>query len=78
MSAENTLAINASGQEVLRGLTFDESQFLIDCAGQPPKDAAQDRGSELALKHEKAWLRIATVDEESTSDEERPPIVAKF
>jgi hypothetical protein len=79
LADEGLLAINSSGQEVLHGLSFEESQFLVDCAAQPANDAATlDRCNDLALRHERARLRIATVDDESTGDEERPVIAAKF
>ncbi|MET3441532.1 hypothetical protein ABIC94_002290 [Variovorax paradoxus] len=65
LSAENLLAINSHGQEILHGLDFDESQLLVDCKEQTPADASmQERCAELVLKHERARLRIATVDDE--------------
>jgi hypothetical protein len=68
LSAENLLAINSHGQEVLHGLDFDESQLLVDCREQPPPDAStQERCAELVIRHERARLRIATVDDERTA-----------
>ena len=65
LSAENLLAINSHGQEVLHGLDFDESQLLLDCKQQPPADAStQEQCANLVVKHERARLRIATVDDE--------------
>jgi hypothetical protein len=67
LSAENLLAINSHGQEVLHGLDFDESQLLVDCR-EPPADAStQERCAELVIRHERARLRIATVDDERTA-----------
>jgi hypothetical protein len=68
LAADNLLAINSHGQEVLHGLDFAESQLLVDCSGEPPSDAAlRERCAELVVKHERARLRIATVDDESTA-----------
>ena len=39
---------------------------------------AIDRCTELALKHERARLRIATADDESTANSERPVLALKF
>ena len=65
MSAENLLALNSHGQEVLHGLDFEESQLLVDCSDRPSADASmQRRCAELVIKHERARLRIATVDDE--------------
>jgi len=65
LSAENLLAINSNGQEVLHGLDFDESQLLVNCREQPATDASmQERCAQLVIKHERARLRIATVDDE--------------
>lgn len=76
------LAINARSQEVLQGLTFEESQFLIDFddgvhgAGDV---ASMERREELALRHEQARLRIARADDESSAAEEpRPSVASKF
>ena len=65
LSAENLLALNSHGQEVLHGLDFEESQLLVDCSDRPPADTSmQQRCAELVIKHERARLRIATVDDE--------------
>lgn len=76
------LAINARSQEVLQGLTFEESQFLVDFddGGQGAGDAASmERREELALRHEQARLRIARADDESSATEEpRPSVASKF
>lgn len=80
--ADGLLAINARSQEVLHGLTFEESQFLIDFDdddGAAADDPSQERRSELSLRHEQARLRIATADDESSADEEqRPRAATKF
>ena len=68
LAAENLLAINSHGQEVLHGLDFDESQLLVECREGPPADASmQERCAQLVIKHERARLRIATVDDERTA-----------
>ncbi|WP_093012725.1 hypothetical protein [Variovorax sp. OV700] len=68
LSAENLLALNSHGQEVLHGLDFEESQLLVDCSDRPPADASlQQRCAELVIRHERARLRIATVDDERTA-----------
>ncbi|MDR6428197.1 hypothetical protein J2738_004352 [Variovorax paradoxus] len=65
LSADNLLAINSHGQEVLHGLDFDESQLLVDCSEQQPTDpSTRERCAQLVIKHERARLRIATVDDE--------------
>jgi hypothetical protein len=67
--ADGLLAINARSQEVLHGLTFEESQFMIDFGEKGTSDAkALERSGELALRHERARLRIATADDESGAD----------
>lgn len=69
--ADGVLAINARDEEILQGLSFDESQFMLDFDESPSSGAdALDRHSELALKHEQARLKIATADDESSADEE--------
>jgi hypothetical protein len=76
---DNHLAINSRDQEVLCGLTFEESQFLIDCGEVPQRDtAAMDRCDDLLRKHERARLRIAIADDESSADELRRPLTAKL
>lgn len=68
LAAENLLAINSHGQEVLHGLDFEESQLLVNCSEGLPSDASvQERCAELVIKHERARLRIATVDDERTA-----------
>ena len=68
LSSDNLLAINSQGQEVLHGLDFAESQLLVDCSERPPADASmQEHCAELVIKHERARLRIATVDDERTA-----------
>ncbi len=63
--ADNLLAINSHGQEVLHGLDFAESQLLVDCSETQPEDPAwRERCAALMIKHERARLRIATVDDE--------------
>ena len=68
LSADNLLAINSHGQEVLHGLDFAESQLLVDCSERPPTDASmQEQCARLVIKHERARLRIATVDDERSA-----------
>jgi len=68
LSADNLLAINSHGQEVLHGLDFAESQLLVDCSEQQPTDPSmQEQCAKLVIKHERARLRIATVDGERTA-----------
>ena len=68
LSAENLLALNSHGQEVLHGLDFEESQLFVDCSERRSADAAvQQQCAELVIKHERARLRIATVDDERTT-----------
>jgi len=80
--SDGLLAINARSQEVLQGLTFEESQFLIDFDDddQGAADAASmERRGELALRHEQARLRIARADDESSAaEEQRPRVASKF
>ncbi len=69
--ADGLLAINSRSQEVLHGLTHEESQFLIDFDDMTPGDAATlERRCQLALRHEQARLRIAFADDEGSADEE--------
>ncbi|MDQ0086464.1 hypothetical protein J2W35_006846 [Variovorax boronicumulans] len=71
LRADGLLAINAKSQEVLHGLTFEESQFLIDFGEETPGDTPMpERLAEFALRHEQARLRIAMADDESSADEE--------
>ena len=67
LTAENLLAINSHGQEILHGLDFDESQLFVDCGERPADASTQQRCAELVIKHERARLRIATVDDERTA-----------
>ena len=77
LSARSLLAINAKGQEVLHGLSFDESQFFVDCARSMPSGAAElDRYADLSRRHEAARFKIATVDDESSGEEDGPPRLA--
>ncbi|MDQ0040743.1 MULTISPECIES: hypothetical protein [Variovorax] len=69
--ADSLLAINSRNQEILHGLTHEESQFLIDFDDDTPNDATTlERRCELALRHEQARLRIAVADDEGSADEE--------
>lgn len=74
LSARNALAINSKGEEILHGLSFEESQFMIDCAD---KDAdrmtqqEQDRYADLVLRHERICLKNASADDEVFKDERR-------
>lgn len=80
--ADGLLAINARSQEVLHGLSFEESQFLIDFdddAQAPGDEPSLERRAELARRFEQARLRLATADDESSADEEqRPRAATKF
>ncbi|MEZ2299328.1 hypothetical protein [Variovorax sp. RCC_210] len=67
--AGGVLAINARSEEVLHGLTLKESQFLMDLGDGSLSDrTARDGQGGLTLQHEHAWLRIATADDESSSN----------
>lgn len=71
------LALNSKGQEVLHGLNFEESQFYVDCTRDLPSGGAElDRYADLSRRHEAARFRIASVDDESTGEDERPPKLA--
>lgn len=69
---DGLLAINSHSEEVLHGLTHEESQFLIDAgeAAEPGDGAALERRWALALRHEQARMRIALADDEGSADEE--------
>lgn len=65
-----TLAISEALRAQLSAdnLDFTESQLLVDCSEQPPTDAStQEQCARLVIKHERARLRIATVDDESNA-----------
>ncbi|MCY1232129.1 hypothetical protein D9M72_446050 [compost metagenome] len=69
--ADGLLAINSHSQEVLHGLTHEESQFLMDFDDKTPGDATtRERRCELALRHEQARMRLARADDEGSADEE--------
>ena len=73
-SDRSLLAINSKGQEVLHGLNFDESQFFVECMREMPSGAAElDRYADLSRRHEAARLKLASVDDESTGEEDGPP-----
>jgi len=73
LASENLLALNSRDQEILHGLSFDESQFLIDCGEDPPADTAdRERCGDLIRRHERARLRIATADDEGSASEAGP------
>ncbi len=80
--ADGLLAINARSQEVLHGLSFEESQFLIDFDDDEPSASGArslERRGELSLRHERARLRIARADDESSAaEEQRPRAASKF
>jgi hypothetical protein len=77
LSARSGLAIDAKGQEVLQGLNAEESRFFAACMQQTPsKPAARERYAELMVRHEAARLRLASVDDESTGEEDGPPRLA--
>ena len=74
LQARSALAIDGRGQEVLLGMNAEESRFFVACMQQTPAEAAQrDRYAELKVRHETARLKLASVDDESTGDEEGPP-----
>ena len=74
LQARSALAIDGRGQEVLLGMNAEESRFFVACMQQTPADAAErDRYAELKVRHEAARLKLASVDDESTGDEEGPP-----
>ena len=69
--ADGLLAINSHSQEVLHGLTYEESQFPMDFDDKASGDAATlERRAELALRHEQARMRLALADDEGSADEE--------
>lgn len=69
--ADGLLAINSHSQEVLHGLTHEESQFLMDFDENALADATTlERRAELALRHEQARMRLALADDEGSADEE--------
>jgi hypothetical protein len=77
--SENLLAVTSRDHEVLHGLSFDESQFLIDHGGAQPGDgAARARCDELMCRHERARLRIATADDESSASGAAPLRSARY
>lgn len=72
--SQNTMAINAKGQEVLHGLTLEESRFVVGCSDRNANDMPEeerDRYVGLILKHERARMRSASTDRSATKDEER-------
>lgn len=72
LSARNALAINAQGQEVLHGLSFEESRFLIRCATRKRlTEDERERYDALTLRHERLHFREASLDEALSKDEER-------
>ena len=74
LQARSALAIDGRGQELLLGLNAEESRFFIACMQQmPSRSAERDRYAELKVRHEAARLKLASVDDESTGDEEGPP-----
>ena len=77
LQARSALAIDGRGQEVLLGMDAEESRFFVACMQQTPSRQAQrERYAELKVRHEAARLRLASVDDESTGDEEGPPHLA--
>jgi hypothetical protein len=74
LSSQNAMAINAKGQEVLHGLSFEESRFVVGCSGGNANDLSEkerDRYAGLILKHEQARMRSASTDRSAPKDEER-------
>ena len=73
-SALGLLAINASGQEVLLGLHFEESQFFIGClckaqGAWSPED--RERYADLLGRHERARLQMASTADAVPRNEDR-------
>lgn len=74
LQARSALAIDGRGQEVLLGMDAQESRFFVACMQQTPARPAQrERYAELKVRHEAARLKLASVDDESTGDEDGPP-----
>lgn len=74
LASQNAMAINAKGQEVLHGLTFEESRFVVGCPNGDALDISdkeRDRYAGLILKHERARMRSACADRGIAKDEER-------
>ncbi|KLN53283.1 hypothetical protein [Variovorax paradoxus] len=74
LASQNAMAINAKGQEVLHGLTVEESRFVVGCSDGDVLDMSdeeRDRYAGLILKHERARMRSACVDRGIAKDEER-------
>lgn len=69
------VAIDASGREVLLGLTPEESAFVVDCCGQTADTltALQSRRlAALVTRHERLRLRsMAAPADTPTKDETR-------
>ena len=73
-SALGLLAINASGQEVLLGLNFEESQFFVGCLGMAqgawsPED--REKYADLLDRHERARLHMASPADAVLRNEDR-------
>lgn len=63
--SQNALAMNAKGQEVLHGLTLEESRFVVGWSGGNANDMSErerHRYASLMLKHEQARMRSASTD----------------
>ncbi|NDZ13803.1 hypothetical protein C7T35_37565 [Variovorax sp. WS11] len=74
LQARSALAIDGRGQELLLGLNAEESRFFIACMQRTPsRSAERERYAELKVRHEAARFKLASVDDESTGDEEGPP-----
>lgn len=74
LASQNAMAINAKGQEVLHGLNFEESRFVVGCSDGDALDISdeeRDRYAGLMLKHERARMRSARADRGIARDEER-------
>lgn len=77
LAAHNALAIDAKGREVLQGLNAEESQFFVACMRETPASPdGRERYAQLTVQHEAARLKLASVDDESTGDDEGPPHLA--
>ena len=77
LSARSALAIDAKGQEVLQGLDAEASRFYLACLRETPADPEErERFAQLTVRHEAARLRLASVDDESTAQDEDPPRLA--
>lgn len=58
------LAINAAGQEILHGLTVEDSRFVLRCSEKSPaarSEHERERYARLLARHERARLQGVSV-----------------